>query len=302
MKTASLQIGLKKNSVSRAKKNIVSLSVIILFSVMAILGLTGCSKTPKIYKMLPDDLEGIRSGFRKIGVTISSYPLKYEINKPAKGITGGASRGIVIGASTPVVIGAISPVPGGTLLGLLVVPYTAVAGGLYGLTKGVPAKDIEKAEAANVQAVDRLKKMNLRQNFIEEVVKLGKERTGFEFVALPELGPRDPDEVVRYDRVEIRNVDTVLELRFEKTGLWGPYSFDPPSLTFIEVNVRLIRARDNEVVISETFFCSSEEERKYIEWSENEGQMFFDELFSCFPELAEKIIDDLFLVYPRPSR
>ena len=302
MKTANSGASVIKNPVSRTKKTIFYLTVTILVGVMAMLGPTGCSLTPKIYMMPPDDLEEIRSSFGSIGVTISSYPLKQETIRPAKGITGGAARGLYVGAATPVVIGAVSPIPGGTILGLLVAPFTAVAGSLYGATKGVPAEDIEKAEAANLQAIDRLRKMNLRQTFIEEVLKLGKERTDLEFVNLPETGPGDPNEVVRYDRIEIRNIDTVLELRIEKTGLQGPYSFDPPSNAFIEVDARLIRTLDNEVVIRETFFCGSEEERKYLEWAENEGQLFVDEFVTCFPEIAEKIVDDLFLVYPIPSR
>lgn len=61
---------------------------------------------------------------------------------------------------------------------------------------------------------------------------------------------------------------------------------------------RLIRAHDNEVVISESFFCAGEEKRKYTEWAKNEGQLFVDEFIACVPELAEKVVDDLFLVYP----
>ena len=272
---------------------------IIFFGVVVVLGLTGCSsRTPNIYKMDPGDLEGIRSNIGRVGVTISSYPLERDLKKPAKGITGGAARGFVVGASTPVVIGAVAPVPGGTFIGLLIAPFTAVAGGVYGATKGVPPEDIEKAQAALDQAIDRLKKMNLRRTFILEVVALGEKRTGREFVKLPESGPKDPKETVRYDQMKFRDIDNVLELRIEEAGLQGPYSFDPPSFAFIKVLVQLVRAEDNETLIDETLFCVSEVDRKYIEWSENEGQFFVDEFVGCIPEIAEKIVDDFFLVYP----
>ena len=140
--------------------------------------------------------------------------------------------------------------------------------------------------------------MNLRQIFIEAVAGLGNERTDLEFVTLPEPDPAGPNETVRYDRMEIRDVDTVLELRIEKAGLQGPYSFDPPSVAFIEVLVQLIRAEDNEILISENLFCTSDVERRYFEWAENEGQLFVDEFVACLAEIAEKIVDDLFLVYP----
>jgi len=84
--------------------------------------------------------------------------------------------------------------------------------------------------------------------------------------------------------------------------LRGVYSIDPPSTAFMEVTARLIRKQNNEVVISETFVCASEVERTYTEWAENDGQLFVDEFLCCLPELAEKIVDDFFLVYPLASR
>ncbi len=284
----------------RGKKAILHLAVAILVGVMAILGPTGCGRTPKIYKMPPDDLERVRSGLGRIGVAVSTYPLKQEINKPAKGIFGGAARGVVVGASAAVVLGAVAPVPGGTVAGVLAAPFTAVAGGVYGATKGAPAEGVETAKAAFVQAAERLKKKNLPQTLVEEVTRLGRERTGLDFVDLPGAGPGDPGEVVRYDRMAIRNVDAVLELRLEKNGLWGPYRFDPPFVAFIETLVRLIRVEDNVVLLSETFICAAEVERKFPEWAESEGRLFVDKLTTCIPEIAEKIVDDLFRVHPTP--
>ena len=282
-----------------ARKKILFPSVTILVGVVVVLGLTGCSsRTPNIYKMDPGNLERIRYNIGRVGVTISSYPVKRDIKKPAKGITGGMARGIVVGASTPVVIGAIAPVPGGTFIGLLIAPFTAVAGGVYGATKGVPPEEIEKAQAALDQAIDRLKTMNLRQTFINEVVKLGENRTGREFVKLPESGPKDPNEAVRYDQMKFQDIDNVLELRIEKAGLLGPYTFDPPSFAFIKVLVQLVQVEDNGILIDETLFCVSAVDRKYIDWAENEGQFFVDEYVACISEIAEKIVDDFFLVYP----
>jgi hypothetical protein len=276
---------------------------IIFFGVVVVLALTGCSsRTPNIYQMDPGSLERIRSNIGRVGVTISSYPVERDLKKPAKGITGGAARGFVVGASTPIVIGAVAPVPGGTFIGLLIAPFTAVAGGVYGATKGVPPEDIEKAQAALDQAIDRLKKMNLRRTFIKEVVAMGENRTGLEFVKLPESGPKDPNEVVRYDQMNFRDIDNVLELRVEEAGLIGPYSFDPPSFAFMEVLAQLVHVEDNEILIDETFFCVSEVDRKYRDWAENEGQFFVEEFVACIPEIADKIVDDFFLVYPIKTR
>ena len=265
-------------------------------------GMIGCSQTPKIYTMAPENLEEIRSGFGRVGVTISSYRLKTKIVRPAKGVTGGMTRGIVMGAATPVAIGFVSPVPGGTFVGLLVAPFTAVAGAVYGSTKGVPAEEIEQAEEAGNAAIAHLRNMNLRQKFVQELVNLGNKRTHYEFIDLSGMGPSEPKENVRYDLQQLNEIDTILELRVDRSGLWGLYTIDPPSTVFIEINARLVRTQDNEIVINERFFCGSEEERKYVEWSANDGQLFIDEYVICFYEIVDKIIDDLFLVYPLSSR
>ena len=86
----------------------------------------------------------MRSSIGRVGVTISSYPVERDLQKPAKGITGGAARGFIVGAATPIVIGAVAPVPGGTLIGLLFVPITAVAGGVY--------RSVEHAQRKMVRA------------------------------------------------------------------------------------------------------------------------------------------------------
>lgn len=273
-----------------------------LFCVVGLFGLIGCSHTPKIYKMPPGHVEKIRSDLGAIGVTISSYPLKRKINKPAKGVIGGAARGVVIGAATPVVIGAISPIPGGTAMGALVSPYTAVAGIVYGAIKAAPPKEVKKAEASSDRAIARLQAMNLRQSFLAEVVKLGTERTGLKFVPLSGMGPQHPKEVIQYDQKDIPGIDYILELRAESAGLRGLYTIDPPSTAFLEVSAQLIQKHNNEVLISESFICASEVERKYTEWAQNEGQLFVDEFICCLPGLAEKIVDDFFRVYPLSSR
>jgi len=278
------------------------LAVMVLFCVVGLLGLAGCTHTPKIYKMRPGQVEKIRSDLGVIGVTVSSYPLKRKIIKPAKGVLGGATRGVVIGAAMPVAIGAVSPVPGGTFMGALVAPYTAVAGSVYGAIKAVPPEEFKKAEAASDRAIARLREMNLRQSFMAEVVKLGKEGTDLMFVPLSDMGPRYPKEVVQYNQKDIPSVYYILELRPESAGLRGVYSIDPPSTAFMKVTARLIRKQNNEVVIRETFICASEIERTYTEWAENDGQLFVDEFICCLPELAEKIVDDFFLVYPLSSR
>jgi hypothetical protein len=50
-------------------------------------------------------------------------------------------------------------------------------------------------------------------------------------------------------------------------------------------------------LLDDVLFCASEK-RSYKEWSQDEGQLFAKSIISCMPRLAEKVVDDIFLVYP----
>ena len=119
-------------------------------------------------------------------------------------------------------------------------------------------------------------------------------------LALVDAGPSQQGKDVRYDQPELRGIDTVLELNLEKGGLWALYTIDPPSSVFLEVRARLIRVSDNAVLLDDKVSCVSDE-RTYLEWAENDGQPLFDEMVACIPRVAEKIVDDFFLVYPLAS-
>ena len=247
--------------------------------------------------MSPDAVEKVRSNFGSVGVVASPYRAERKFRVPAKGVVGGAGRGLVVGAALPVVAGAASPIPGGSIVGLLLVPITAPVGMVYGAVKAVPAEEVDRAEVAIHKAVDRLETIDAGSLFHNEVVRLGSERTGLKFIVVPGIGLQEAKEVVAYDQLDIPGIDTILELNFEEGGLWGLYTIDPPTSAFIEVRARLIRKTDNKVLLDETVSCFSEQ-RSFNEWAAHEGQGFYDEMISCIPRLADKIVDDFFLVYP----
>jgi hypothetical protein len=147
--------------------------------------ITGCSHTPEIYTLAPHEVERVRSDLETVGVVAAPYRAERKFRLPAKGVVGGAGRGLVVGAALPVVAGAASPIPFGTIIGLLFVPITAPVGMVYGAVKAVPAEEVERAEVAIDQAVDRLEAFDVRGLFQDEIVRLGSERTGLKFIALP---------------------------------------------------------------------------------------------------------------------
>jgi hypothetical protein len=253
--------------------------------------------------MPPAEVERIRTGIGTVGVVLLPDPAKVEVLTPARGTWGGFKRGVYAGATTPVIVGFVSPIPLGTLMGVMVAPFTAVIGGVYGAANAAPIEQVEAAEARlNIVAAE-LRQIGLREVFWSEVVRIGNERTGLTFVALSDFQLEDSMADIKDNPTPVPAVDAILALKTEKNGLRGNYGIDPSTDTFIQVRIRLIRVKDDQVLMDERLFCLSEEERTFAEWSSAEdGQLLVNEFRTCVPELAEKIVDDFFLVYPLSSR
>jgi hypothetical protein len=258
----------------------------------------GCSATPRIYTMPPRELENIRAGVGNVGVVLVEAPAESEVLMPAKGFWGGAQRGFIVGARLPVLIGFISPVPGGTLLGIFAAPFTATFGGMYGALTAPPAREVEAAEKTLKEASAEMRQMGLRENFIETVTRLGNDRTGHRFLKILDIATGEPNKEILYNPSDLPGVDTVLELKIVKTGLRGRYGIDPYVNTFVQTRIRLIRLKDNAELLDESIYCQSDQERTFQEWSQNAGIFLIEEFRSCVSELAEKTIDDFFLIYP----
>jgi pheromone shutdown protein TraB len=92
--------------------------------------------------------------------------------------------------------------------------------------------------------------------------------------------------------------DTILEIRIDKAGLNAIYSIDPPIEVFVKTSVRLIRTRDGQELLKDIIVCRSDEEKRINDWIKDGGESLTEEFKGCVPEVAEKIIDDFFLVYP----
>jgi len=266
-------------------------------SILLIQLLAGCASTPTTYIMTSAETEELRSDLGTIGVTISTYPIKSTFTVPAKGWWGGMKRGFISGATTPVLIGFVAPVPGGTFLGLIVAPFTAIYGAISGARKSLSIDEVESAEAGLNHALDRLRAEDDRQTSLAEFVRLAEARTAFKFVALPAQALTHRDDYVRYSDLDQKGIDTILELRVESGGLWGMNELDPPSVAFIETRIRLIRANDNELILEDNQICLGAR-RKYVDWGKNNGQLFYEEILGCIPRLQEKVIEDMFLIFP----
>jgi len=247
--------------------------------------------------MSPAEVARLRSELGTIGVTVAQYRPAMKFATPAKGWGGGFARGFSAGASAPVLIGFLAPVPGGTFVGCLIAPFTGLWGGFRGAAHAPSSEAVTRAQAGIDAALHRLAAADLRRTTLEPFLQYAAQRSGRRFVGLPGRGPTRPDEVVRYDTLGLEGVDTVLEIDVQHAGLWGRYEVDPPSAAFLEVRIRLVRASDNHLLLDDEVMCLGEQ-RPFEEWGQGEGQAFYDEILAMIPRLPEKVVDDLFRVYP----
>jgi hypothetical protein len=278
--------------------NVLAISLVIpLLSLLMAVG--GCAKSPAVYIMNPSALEAIRSGLATVCVSLSPEPSETDVLLPAKGAWGGIKRGFVFGATTPVMLGFVSPVPGGTYIGLLASPFSAIAGGFYGAFTAVPAEEVEHAEAVLEIATDKIRRIGLSKIFVKRVVDLGNSLTNSKFVVWPGAPvSSDIQAMASMASPPIEPIDARLQVRVEKTGLRGSYRINPQIDTFIRIHVQLIRSEDHAILLDEHYTCTSDEERTFDQWAHAGGTKMIDEFRVCVPELAEKIIDDFFRVYP----
>lgn len=256
-------------------------------SVLCLAWLATCSAcTPSIHDLSPQEARHLRAPLERIGVRTDSDGATLTFQKPAKGIWGGAGRGAVVGALTPIAIGAVFPLPGTTFLGALVAPFTAAGGMVYGAIAASSPAEVKNAEAAigRATAAVRLTRPQLRLR--DSVVQQGRARTGRFFVAL--------------DEAPEAHVDAVLDLTDQRAGLKGAWRINPPLIAFAETRARL-RTPAGDTLLEETVLCSGEE-RSYVEWAADDGALFAAAMHVCVEALAEKVVDDFFLVYPWANR
>jgi len=107
-------------------------------------------------------------------------------------------------------------------------------------------------------------------------------------------------------------ISTILELKVTAAGLCGAkeLSFDPLLAVCMTVRSRLIRASEGTVLDERTIAFDEQiatdrvsmeplgDRRTFTHWAVNNGQLLQDELTRTAKSLAEKAVEELFLLSP----
>jgi hypothetical protein len=282
---------------------------IVLLSVALLIVPFGCAHRPEVKAPpLPKFTEA------ELGtVAVVSACFEPEFIRPYKPLTKGKAVGVGAwkGFSGSIISGAESDQLGRGLFGGIVLsPFAAAGGAIYGAVEGKTKETTREAEEALNHSLTTFRPQELMQ---ERVLSLAQKNTRCTFVKPEQCGPNFLDEETTYDSLNGEGIDTVLEISVWRFGLWKEKgAINPPLSLCATVKTRLIRVKDGAVLSTRRFgYDSSEQQsvewlsthnfrydtgkRKFTEWAKNNAQPFREELDRCFGGLAERILAELFI-------
>lgn len=267
--------------------------LVIWLSIFLLIGQVGCM--PKRYQFPPPLPEGVRSRLGTIGVVSAKFQPKGEFLTPM-GKGAGAAAGAAGGFLYMPLYGGATMGPWGLLLGLVLAPVGAVVGGVAGAVEGVPAEKRKEAETALNNTINELK---IQETVRGHILQVAQEQTPHTFVLLEEQGPDTPDKEVNYHFLADKGVDTVLEITVPAFGLVGEKEINPPLAFFMTLRTRLVRTSDGTVLYEQKLEYRSVQ-RKFTDWATDNAKPFREEFDRCYQSLAEKVVEEIFLLYNLP--
>jgi hypothetical protein len=130
----------------------------------------------------------------------------------------------------------------------------------------------------------------------DRVFRVAREQTRYRFVVLERPSSPALDEEASYRSLVSEGIDTILEINVPIVGLGGEPGINPPLAVVMTVRTRLVRVGDVAPIYEATFEYKASA-RTFTEWAVNNAQPFRDGLDHAYQSLAEKIVEELFLLY-----
>ena len=264
--------------------------VVIWLSITLLIVQWGCAHAPP--RPVPQPLsEEVRATLGTIGVVSAAVTPETQFKGPTGGKlhgTGkGAAVGFLAGAGRAAMVTPPEPLSAALWL-VFVVPAVAavgtVAGGVYGAFAAESGGKVKEAEAALNKALGELKvQETMRDRVLQEAV----DKTPHTFVLIHDQAP--------YSSLADKGIDTVLEISVLRFGLAGS-GVNPPLALVISVRASLIRISDGTELYGRPWIYHSRK-RKLTDWAADDAQPFREEVDRVYQGLAERIVEELFLLY-----
>jgi hypothetical protein len=274
----------------------VSDGLIIAILLVATAGHTGCATpTTSVPRLLPPPPgEIVRSSLTSVALAPARFSPKFDVvDGPAKGARQGAARGALLGAVYTLGGGAFGG-PIGLVASVFLAPVGAVGGGIVG---GMTAESAAKVEERVAAVARRLSARHVQEDLVNRVAAIGREETSSTFSLLAPAGQRTD-----YRALVVDGVQAVLEISVVELLLRGRTGEIDPSLSLaMAAKTRLVRTDDGAEIYANSLTYSGGQGRTLAEWLE-EAELLDDELDRACTIVAEKIVDEVFLLVPFPAR
>ena len=270
-------------------------AVVLLASVAVLAGCAGPTTTSLL--LPPPPGEDIRSGLTKVAIASGRFPPKFEIvDGPAKGAGQGAARGALLGAAYTIG-GASLAGPIGLVASTFLVPVGAVGGSIVGGVTAEPAAKVEERVAAVARS---LSPRTIQNDLVNRVAETGREQTSGAFTVMAETSAVTLNGRAEYRSLVEDGISTVLEISVIELALRGRTAEIDPSLNLaMTVKTRLLRTADDAELYKSSLTYSGGRGRTLAEWLDD-GALLRAEIDRATEIVAEKIVDEVFLVVPFP--
>jgi len=289
-------------------------AVLYLFSI-CFSGMWGCTTAtvPIQPGLLPQQpSEELRATFGKIGVVSTTVDPEAKFELPAKdlrtGMLKGAGEGVVVGgviggslgswaASFPPPIGIVllsTGIVGGAIIG-------TIPGSIYGAFSALPPTTVDTANATLNNA---LIEFRIQKTMQHHIVQIARKLTDNSLVLVKEQELAGSTKEVAYQALAEKGISSILE--FDVPTVWlGPVLVgpNPPLYMVMTIQAWMVSTRSNNLFVSDprvTLVYVGPTPHLFTEWAADNAQLFRRECDHAVHQLAEKIVEELFVVYPIP--
>lgn len=256
----------------------------------------------------------------KIGVvTVGFSPqtdFKALLNNHQSAVVTGGAVGAAGGAAVGGAVGMVAVL---SSLGACLNPFAAATcpsvgafvaggaavGGVAGAAAGQAAEDKTKemGATANVKDVagsigEALQSLQMSKSVQERIVKYGAAMTTRSFVSIPLSGLTEPNELRDYSKLRSSGVDTILEVSVMRASVGSDGDLFKPisGRLAVTARARLIRVADNQLM-NEADYRFVSQPMFHVQLAANDAAAFKQLFNLAYQDLAEQIVDRLFLIY-----
>ncbi len=285
--------------------------IIVSLLITLLIGQLGCSHHQVAVPPRPAPLsEAVRAQLGTIGVVSARFSPEVDVqldpalsgSRTGEGAATGAITGTAVGAG-----GALAVLP----MAAVFPPMLFAAGAIFGVSAvgGALAGDVygpeEAGAVAPVQGVTEAfhaasAHTEVQVALQDHVFRAGRDLSLYTFVLLREYGPSFRGEEADYPLLVDGGIQSLLVVQVEDLRLTGEEAISPLLALDMSVTSRLVRTGDGVTLDERTFACRGGK-RTFAEWHAPDGQPFTEGLSNCYKKVADRVAEELFLVYQPPS-